>query len=73
MINTAPSFAFKIVNEYIYAYSIGLIDNITPLDIKKLRAVISKQVRVEKELIEAFIRMENGQRNIVKKFFSEIG
>ncbi|HYY66772.1 MAG TPA: hypothetical protein VE572_00340 [Nitrososphaeraceae archaeon] len=73
LIKTAPTFAFKIVNEYIYAYSIGLIDNITPLDIKKLRAVISKQVRVEKELIEAFIRMENGQKDIVKKFFSEIG
>jgi hypothetical protein len=73
LIKTAPSFAFKIVNEYIYAYSIGLIDNITPIDIKKLRTVISKQVRVEKELIEAFIRMENGQRDIVKKFFSEIG
>jgi hypothetical protein len=73
LIKTAPSFAFKIVNEYIYAYSIGLIDNITPLDIKKLRAVISKQIRIEKELIEAFIRMENGQRDIVKKFFSEIG
>lgn len=73
LIKTAPSFAFKIVNEYIYAYSIGLIDNITPLDIKKLQTVISKQARVEKELIEAFIRMENGQRDIVKKFFSEIG
>lgn len=73
LIKTAPSFVFKIVNEYIYAYSIGLIDNITPLDIIKLRAVISKQVHVEKELIEAFIRMENGQRDIVKKFFSEIG
>ena len=73
LIKTAPCFAFKIVNEYIYAYSIGLIDNITPLDIKKLRAVISKQIRIEKELIEAFIRMENGQREVVKKFFSEIG
>jgi len=73
LIKTAPSFAFKIVNEYIYAYSIGLIDNITPLDIKKLRAVISKQIRIEKELIEAFIRMEDGQREVVKKFFSEIG
>jgi hypothetical protein len=73
LIKTAPSFAFKIVNEYIYAYSIGLIDNITPLDIKKLRAVISKQIRIEKDLIEAFIRMENGQREVVKKFFSEIG
>jgi hypothetical protein len=73
LIKTAPRFAFKIVNEYIYAYSSGLIDNITPLDIEKLRTIISEQVGVEKELIEAYIKMENDQREVVKTFFSEIG
>jgi hypothetical protein len=73
LIKTAPRFAFKIVNEYIYAYSSGLIDNITPLDIEKLRTIISEQVGIEKELIEAYIKMENDQREVVKTFFSEIG
>ena len=73
LIKTAPRFAFKIVNEYIYAYSSGLIDNITPLDIEKLRTIISEQVGIEKELIEAYIQMENDQREVVKTFFSEIG
>jgi len=73
LIKTAPRFAFKIVNEYIYAYSSGLIDNITPLDIEKLRTIISEQVGVEKELIEAYIKMENDQREVVKTFFNEIG
>jgi hypothetical protein len=73
LIKTAPRFAFKIVNEYIYAYSSGLIDNITPLDIEKLRTIISEQVGIEKELIEAYIRMGNDQREVVKTFFSEIG
>ena len=73
LIKKAPGFAFKIVNEYIYAYSSGLIDNIAPLDIEKLRGVISKQASIEKELIEAFIRMENNQREVVERFFSEIG
>ncbi|HKI07886.1 MAG TPA: hypothetical protein VKA09_05790 [Nitrososphaeraceae archaeon] len=73
LIKTAPRFAFKIVNEYIYAYSSGLINNITPLDIEKLRTIISEQVRTEKELIEAYIRMENDQREVVKTFFGEIG
>jgi hypothetical protein len=73
LIKTAPRFAFKIVNEYIYAYSSGLIDKITPLDIEKLRIIISEQVGIEKELIEAYIRMENDQREVVKTFFSEIG
>jgi hypothetical protein len=73
LIKKAPGFAFKIVNEYIYAYSSGLIDNIAPLDIEKLRGVISKQASIEKELIEAFIRMENSQREVVERFFCEIG
>jgi hypothetical protein len=73
LIKKAPGFAFKIVNEYIYAYSSGLIDNIAPLNIEKLRGVISKQASIEKELIEAFIRMENSQREVVDRFFGEIG
>ena len=73
LIKKAPGFAFKIVNEYIYAYSSGLIDNIAPLDIEKLRGVISKQASIEKELIEAFIRMENSQKEVVERFFCEIG
>jgi hypothetical protein len=73
LIKKAPGFAFKIVNEYIYAYSSGLIDNIAPLDIEKLRDVISKQVTIEKELVEAVIKMENNQRELVMQFFGEIG
>jgi hypothetical protein len=73
LIKKAPGLAFKIVNEYIYAYSSGLIDNIVPLDIEKLRGIISKQASIEKELIEAFIRMENSQREVVERFFCEIG
>ena len=72
LIKKAPGFAFKIVNEYIYAYSSGLIDNIAPLDIEKLREVISKQATIEKELVEAVIKMENSQREVVMKFFGEI-
>jgi hypothetical protein len=72
LIKNAPGFAFKIVNEYIYAYSSGLIDNIAPLDIEKLRDVISKQAIIEKELVEAVIKMENSQREVVMQFFGEI-
>jgi hypothetical protein len=72
LIKKAPGFAFKIVNEYIYAYSSGLIDNIAPLDIEKLRNVISKQAIIEKELVEAVIKMENSQREVVMQFFGEI-
>ena len=69
LILVAPSFVSKIINEYIYAYSTGAIDSIAPLDIKKLRLVTAKQIAVEKELVEAFITMEQDQKELVRNFF----
>ncbi|MDQ3851686.1 MAG: hypothetical protein M3299_02510, partial [Thermoproteota archaeon] len=69
LILVAPSFVSKIINEYIYAYSTGTIDSIAPLDSKKLRSVISKQIIVEKELVEAVIAMQQDQRELVTNFF----
>jgi hypothetical protein len=69
LILVAPSFVSKIINEYIYAYSTATIDSIAPLDIKKLRSVISKQIIVEKELVEAVITMQQDQRELVTNFF----
>src|SRR5215210_4580413 len=59
----------KIINEYIYAYSTGEIDSIAPLDIKKMRSVIVKQISVEKELVEAVMTMQQDQRELVTSFF----
>jgi hypothetical protein len=69
LISMAPSFVSKIINEYIYAYSTGTIDSIAPLDIKKLRLVITKQITVEKELVQAVITMQQDQRELVTNFF----
>ncbi len=73
LIQVAPSFISKIINEYIYAYSTGEIDSIAPLDAKKLRSVISSQIAVEKELVEAIISMQQDQRDLVKNFFRVLG
>jgi hypothetical protein len=65
----APAFVAKVINEYIYAYSTGAIDSIVPLDAKKLRSVIAKEITVEKELVEAFISMQQDQKDLVRNFF----
>ena len=69
LISVAPIFISKIINEYIYAYSTGAIDAIAPLDAKKLRSVIAKQIAVEKELVEALIAMPQDHKDLVKNFF----
>ena len=69
LIQAAPAFVAKVINEYIYAYSTGAIDSIAPLDAKKLRSVIAKEITVEKELVEAFISMQQDQKDLVRNFF----
>jgi hypothetical protein len=69
LMQVAPAFVSKILNEYIYAYSTGAINSIAPLDAKKLRSVIADQITVEKELVEAIISMQDEKRDLVRNFF----
>lgn len=67
-----PSFACKIVNEYVRACTMGLIEDITPIDITKLRSVISARIGIEKELIESFDRLKTDQKETIRRFISLI-
>ncbi len=69
LIEHAPAFITKVINEYIYAYSTGAINSIAPLETKKLRTVIAKQIAVERELVEAFSAFQNDQKDLARNFF----
>ena len=68
-----PSLASRIIDEYVHAYAEGVVDSIIPLDITKLRSVISKQIGMEKELIEAFDRFQSDQKETIRMFFNLLG
>jgi hypothetical protein len=67
-----PSFACKIVSEYVRACTLGLIEDITPMDISKLRSVISARIEIEKELIESFDLLQSDQKEAIRRFISLI-
>lgn len=69
LLKVTPHFASKIINEYVYAYSTGIIDTATPIDIKRMRPVIGDQITIEKELIEAYSIITNEQRELMRSFF----
>jgi hypothetical protein len=72
LIDIAPLFVSKIINEYIYAHTTGLIQNITPIDMKKLQNVVSNKISVERELLEAFVNSRPEQRDVIINFFKVI-
>ncbi|MEO9320197.1 MAG: hypothetical protein ABI361_05950 [Nitrososphaera sp.] len=69
LISSAPHFVTKIISEYIHAYSTGIIDRIEPIDLARLRQVVSEEISVERELIEAFVKMSQDQQETVRGFF----
>ena len=73
LLKVTPYFATKIINEYIYAYSTGIIDSATPININKIRSVIQEQIAIEKELIEAYESIDTQQRELIRNFFNVIG
>ena len=73
LIKLSPSFVSKIIKEYIHACCTGLVDDIIPIDVKKLQRVISRQIVVERELVEAFDALQEDQKDLVKKFFKVLG
>lgn len=73
LLTLSPSLVYKMINEYIYAYSTGQVENIVPINVKKLQYVISKQIAIERELVEAFDILQEDQKELIKKFFKIVG
>jgi hypothetical protein len=70
LVDIAPSFISKIINEYNYAYTAGLIQSITPIDTKKFQNAISNKISIERELLEAFANSQPEEQRVIRNFFN---
>ena len=72
LLKTIPSFVIKIISAYIYAYTTGEIDNITPITIDKFRSVLKEQISIEREFVESYDVLSQNQKVLLKDFFEII-
>ena len=70
LLKTIPSFVIKIISAYIYAYTTGKIETITPITIDKFRSVLKEQISIEKEFIESYDVLSQNQKLLLKDFFN---
>ena len=68
LLQTMPSFVLKIINAYVYAYSINKIDNIHPITLDKLCSVLRDQISIEREFIETYDTLFQHQKILLKDF-----
>lgn len=69
---TMPSFVIKIISAYIYAFTIGEIDAITPITIEKIRSLLKEHIPIEREFIESYDILSQNQKMLLKDFFRKI-
>jgi hypothetical protein len=69
LLKTIPSFVIKIISAYIYAYTTGEIDNITPITVDKFRSILKEQISIEREFIESYDVLSQNQKVLLKDFF----
>ncbi len=68
LMNIAPYFVSKIINEYIHSYSIGVVDSIIPMNVTNFKSVISDHIGVERELLDAFVNSNKDQQTLIMDF-----
>jgi hypothetical protein len=68
----APSFILKLISEYIMAYNHGEIEKLDRLDGQKLKKIISKQITIERELVEACMVLSNDKKELLRNFIKII-
>ncbi len=68
----APSFILKLISEYIMAYNHGEIEKLDKLDGQKLKKIISEQITIERELVEACMVLSNDKKELLRNFIKII-
>ena len=71
LVETSPSFIYSIFEKYAKAYCDNKIE-LMPLDLSKLKELDDEVLRVQKELLEAFIDLNKTQRESAIKFLNNI-
>jgi hypothetical protein len=69
LLKTIPSFVVKIISAYVYAYTTGEIDIISPITIEKFRSVLKEQISIEREFIQSYDVLSQNQKVLLKDFF----
>jgi hypothetical protein len=60
------------MSEYIMAYNHGEIEKLDRLDGQKLKKIISDQITIERELVEACMVLSNDKKELLRNFIKII-
>ena len=72
LLRTSPNFTFSIFQKYVKAFCNNKIKDLLPFDLSKLREISDKSLGIQKEFLEAFLKLSKQEKNEAIRFLNEI-
>ena len=72
LLKTSPNFTYSIFQKYVKAFCDKKIKNLLPFDLSKLKEISDKSLGIQKEILEAFLKLSKQEKEDAIKFLNEI-
>ncbi len=72
LLRTSPNFTFSIFQKYVKAFCNNKIKDLLPFDLSKLREISDESLGIQKEFLEAFLKLSKQEKNEAIRFLNEI-
>lgn len=69
---TSPNFTYSIFQKYVKAFCDNKIRDLLPFDLSKLKDISDESLVIQKEILEAFLKLSKQDKDEAIKFLNEI-
>jgi hypothetical protein len=72
LLETSPNFTYSIFQKYVKAFCDNKIKDLLPFDLSKLKDISDESLMIQKEILEAFLKLSKQDREEAMKFLHGI-
>jgi hypothetical protein len=72
LLETSPNFTYSIFQKYVKAFCDNKIKDLLPFDLSKLKDVSDESLMIQKEILEAFLKLSKQDKEEAIRFLNEI-
>ncbi len=72
LLKTSPNFTYSIFQKYVKAFCYNKIKDLLPFDLSKLREISDESLGIQKEFLEAFLKLSKQEKDDTIRFLNKI-
>jgi hypothetical protein len=72
LLETSPNFTYSIFQKYVKAFCDNKIYDLLPFDLSKLKNISDESLMIQKEILEAFLKLSKQDKEEAIRFLNEI-